>query len=255
MTAPLRYRNRPSGRITGGSNPTPVRSTWRLDTRVVSDFATPGTDPEGRQRQFKPSSSRREIAGSNVTALDPDRQLAAARETSGTKEPSVDAITRAARNLLADAVRPLATSPDLRERLVELRRVHEQAIDETSADEVLEPGYSAEAADRARSTVEWCERFCDDKRGKRSPAAKGSPGARSHAHARKDSAVPTTRPGERVPEPVSVTLYNDAARGVVEHPESCGVVSGERGKSRVSGGANVQQGQRESVAARLRTER
>jgi type I restriction enzyme R subunit len=42
--------------------------------------------------------------------------------------------------------------------------MHEQAIDETSADEVIEAGYSAEAADRARRTVESWEGFCRDNR-------------------------------------------------------------------------------------------
>ena len=38
--------------------------------------------------------------------------------------------------------------------------MHEQAIDETSTDEVIEAGYSAAAADRARRTVESWEQFC-----------------------------------------------------------------------------------------------
>jgi len=106
----------------------------------------------------------REIAGEIVAALDPDRQLAAATEATGSDEPTVDAIAETARTLLTDAVAPLATNPDLRERLVELRRQHEQAIDTDSADEVLEAGYSAETADRARSTVESWERFCEENR-------------------------------------------------------------------------------------------
>jgi type I restriction enzyme, R subunit len=43
-------------------------------------------------------------------------------------------------------------------------RLHEQAIDETSADELIEAGYSAEAADRARRTIDSWERFCEDNR-------------------------------------------------------------------------------------------
>jgi type I restriction enzyme R subunit len=105
----------------------------------------------------------REIAGGIVAALDPDVQLAAAREASGGAE-DVDAITAATRTLLADAVAPLASRPELRERIVEARRLHEQAIDETSADEVLEAGYSQEAADRAKSTVKSWERFCEEHR-------------------------------------------------------------------------------------------
>jgi type I restriction enzyme R subunit len=52
----------------------------------------------------------------------------------------------------------------LRERIVDLRRTHEQAIDETSADKVIEAVYSKDAADRARNTVESWERFCEENR-------------------------------------------------------------------------------------------
>ena len=104
----------------------------------------------------------KEIAGGIVAALDPDRQLEAAREATGsTSRPS----TRSpppSKALLDEAVAPLAHSPELRERIVEARRSLEQAIDETSADDVLEAGYSKEATDRARDTVESWERFCEE---------------------------------------------------------------------------------------------
>jgi type I restriction enzyme, R subunit len=108
--------------------------------------------------------SLREIAGDLVAALDPDRQLAAAHEDAAGGEPDVDGIAAAAKTLLAAAAAPLTTSPDLRRRIVEVRRLHEQAIDETSADELIEAGYSAEAADRARRTIDSWERFCEDNR-------------------------------------------------------------------------------------------
>ena len=76
----------------------------------------------------------------------------------------MDEIAAASKRLLDDSVAPLATNPELRQRIVEARRSHEQAIDETSADEVLEAGYSADATDRARGTVESWERFCEENR-------------------------------------------------------------------------------------------
>jgi type I restriction enzyme R subunit len=89
--------------------------------------------------------SLNDLARGMVEALDPDRQLAAAT-----------------RQLLDTAVAPLATNPDLRERLVELRRQQEQMIDATSADELIDAGYSKDATDRARETVESFERFLED---------------------------------------------------------------------------------------------
>jgi type I restriction enzyme R subunit len=106
----------------------------------------------------------KELAGGIVSALDPDRQLDRAKEATGRDEPSVEEIEAASRALLDEAVAPLATSPELRQRILDVRRSYEQAIDETSADVVLEAGYSQDAADRARETVESWERFCAENR-------------------------------------------------------------------------------------------
>jgi type I restriction enzyme R subunit len=123
----------------------------RLDGRL-------GKEERAELESLAGGVSLREIASGIVRALDPDAQLEAARDG------SVDAIAEAARALLSEAVAPLASNPELRERIVEVRRLHEVAIDETSADEVLEAGYSQEATDRARSTVESWERFCEEHR-------------------------------------------------------------------------------------------
>jgi type I restriction enzyme R subunit len=61
--------------------------------------------------------------------------------------------------LLDAAVRPLASNPDLRARLVEMATRHEQAIDEVSQDRVLESGFSAEGTERARALVRSFEQF------------------------------------------------------------------------------------------------
>jgi len=108
--------------------------------------------------------SLQEIARGIVAALDPDTQLAAAREAAAGVAPTVEEIEAARAALLNDAVAPLAANPELRERIVGVRRSYEQAIDETSRDEVIEAGYSKDAADRARSTVESWERFCEENR-------------------------------------------------------------------------------------------
>ena len=129
----------------------------RLDRRL-------GQDEQAELEQLAGGVTLKEIAGGIVAALDPDNQLAQAREATGSDEPGVDDIASAARALLDHAVAPLATNPSLRERIIDLRRMHEQAIDETSADEVIEAGYSAEAAKRARHTVESWEQFCQDHR-------------------------------------------------------------------------------------------
>ena len=129
----------------------------RLDRKLV---------PEERDElaRLAGGKSLKQIAGDVVAALDPDRQLAAAREATGSDAPDVDAIAAAAKTLLAEAAAPLATNPDLRQRILDIRRLHEQVIDETSADKLLEAGYSAEAAHRARRTIDSWEQFCEEHR-------------------------------------------------------------------------------------------
>jgi type I restriction enzyme R subunit len=129
----------------------------RLDRRL-------SRDERAELEELAGGTTLKEIAGEIVAALDPDRRLATAREVSGAEEPTVDDLASAARTLLDNAVAPLATNPELRELIVDLRRMHEQAIDETSTDEVIEAGYSAAATDRARRTVESWEQFCQDNR-------------------------------------------------------------------------------------------
>ncbi len=59
-------------------------------------------------------------------------------------------------------VAPLATNPELRERIIEVRRSYEQAIDETSVDVLIDAGHSKDGTDRARATVESFERFIEE---------------------------------------------------------------------------------------------
>jgi type I restriction enzyme R subunit len=104
----------------------------------------------------------REIAAEIVAALDPDRQVEVARENAGLPagtEPAEEQIAAAAERLREEAARPLASNPDLRAALLEAKARSEQTIDRVTKDEVLEAGFSAEAAERARSLVTSFERF------------------------------------------------------------------------------------------------
>jgi len=99
-----------------------------------------------------------------VQALDPDRQWHAAREASGTETPSQQDVDAAAKRLFDAAVEPLATNPQLRERLIEVRRSYEQAIDEVSVDQVIEARFSADSLDRAKAMVGSFRQFIEDHR-------------------------------------------------------------------------------------------
>lgn len=101
------------------------------------------------------------LTHSIIDALDPDIQYAAAQAVSGNEQPSPKGIQAAASELIERAVRPLADNPDLRTKLVEIRRSYEQLIDEVSADRLTKADFSADATDRARHVVESFRDFIE----------------------------------------------------------------------------------------------
>jgi type I restriction enzyme R subunit len=108
--------------------------------------------------------SIREIASALVDALDPDAQVELARTKTGQSDPPPSAVAEAASLLLHQAAHPIATNPELRDKLVELKRSYEQTIDTTSIDTVLRAGYSEEATEAARGIVQDFEAFIRDNR-------------------------------------------------------------------------------------------
>lgn len=104
-----------------------------------------------------------------VAALDPDRQLDAARAAFGVlagQEPTPAQVKQTAERLLKAAVAPLATRPALRQLVQDLKKQLEQIIDEVSQDELLadQTGLSADARDKARSLVASFEAFLQEHR-------------------------------------------------------------------------------------------
>jgi type I restriction enzyme R subunit len=79
-----------------------------------------------------------------VEAVNPDVQANAA---AGAADPAA-----AIQNLLDTAIEPLAANPDLRNRILELRRTHDRTIDEVSID-VLRDAHGVIDTTRARTVV------------------------------------------------------------------------------------------------------
>jgi type I restriction enzyme R subunit len=115
----------------------------------------------------------REVAGADlmdlvrgmVEALDPDRQIEAARKAEGLPEgaePSPAQVKKAAEHMLKEAVAPLARNPALRQEILTLKQRAEQTIDVLSKDRVLEAGYSPEAKEKAKAVVESFEKFLEE---------------------------------------------------------------------------------------------
>ena len=97
-------------------------------------------------------------------ALDPDRQHEVAAAETGTDDPNPEHVAVAAQQLIAEAIQPLAGNPELREKLVDIRRSYEQVIDTASRDRVIVGEFSVDAADRARTQVESWKQFIEDHR-------------------------------------------------------------------------------------------
>ena len=107
------------------------------------------------------SMTMRELTRKIVDALDPDRQIQVAREAAGGTDPTTEQITTTAKRLLEEAVEPLVTKPELRERLLNIRHSHEQAIDSYSKDKVIDASHSRDGLDRARATTDSFRQFIE----------------------------------------------------------------------------------------------
>jgi type I restriction enzyme R subunit len=103
-----------------------------------------------------------ELTRALVEALDPDRHVETAKTETGKEEPAKEEVAAAAEQLLDLAVAPLATNPELRERLIEVRRSYEQTLDEFSKDKVIAAEYTIDGADRARQTAKSFRAFIED---------------------------------------------------------------------------------------------
>jgi len=100
--------------------------------------------------------SMRSIVQGLVAAVDPDEQAKAVAARPDDPDAAVQ-------DLLDAAVEPLASQPLLRERIVELRRRHDQLIDEVSID-VLLNAHGVVDTDRARSVVTSWKEYLDQHR-------------------------------------------------------------------------------------------
>jgi type I restriction enzyme R subunit len=93
-----------------------------------------------------------------VDAVDPDLQ-AAAVEAAGAGSD----LTAVVDDLIETAIEPLAANPELRARILEMRRSHDQIIDEVTPDVLLD-AHGVVDPDRARSVVESWTQYLNEHR-------------------------------------------------------------------------------------------
>jgi type I restriction enzyme R subunit len=105
------------------------------------------TDDERAELDAVAGGSLRDVVRHLVDAVDPEAQAHATEE-------AVDPV-KALQQLIIDAVKPLASNPDLRARILELRRAHDRIVDEVSADVLLDAYGVVDTAKAQSVIVSW----------------------------------------------------------------------------------------------------
>lgn len=93
----------------------------------------------------------RQVIRGLVDAVDPDTQATHVEAGGDIQE------------LLDTAIEPIAANPELRTRIIELRRAHDRVVDEVSADTLVD-AYGVVDADRAKAVVEDWQAYLDEHR-------------------------------------------------------------------------------------------
>jgi type I restriction enzyme, R subunit len=96
-----------------------------------------------------------------LDAVDPDKQMARAREIFQTEEPGVEQIQQATAALIKEACAPIE-DPTVRNKIIEIKMRNEQTIDTVSRDQVIFAGYDAQARDKAQGVVASFKKFMDE---------------------------------------------------------------------------------------------
>jgi type I restriction enzyme R subunit len=119
-------------------------------------------------RKLSGGQSLREITHAIVDALDPDvvgpvpspgGDLGVVGRVPSRGEGSDAGSGDPAYSIIESAVAPIATNPQLRNRLIELHKSFEQTIDRISKDRIMEAHFDETATFAAKSTIDSFERF------------------------------------------------------------------------------------------------
>ncbi|MBN8279028.1 MAG: DEAD/DEAH box helicase family protein [Gammaproteobacteria bacterium] len=135
----------------GGTDPDALTTLAGRLARLQRDFA-PAQLTE--LRELAGGKSLPDLAGDLMRAVDPDAQMAAAKQLPGvTGEPTPAQIETATEHLAQQAVTPFLKAA-FRRRILEMRAQNEQTIDRHSIDDVLYAGFDAAAVDKAQAKVQ-----------------------------------------------------------------------------------------------------
>jgi type I restriction enzyme R subunit len=128
-----------------------------LGSRLIRLDKQLSADDKADLAQTTGGVSLSDLARALITAVNPDQALAAAQATvtaEGRDDEPTDAEIATARDVLVKAaLKPIASNPALRQKLLDARSSVEQVIDEVSQDSLVEAGFSKDAKDRAHKVT------------------------------------------------------------------------------------------------------
>jgi len=104
-----------------------------------------------------------QVAEKLLNAFDEDAILHKAQEQFATAEPTDEQISEAKKALVVDAVAPFQ-NPDVRDYIENVRRSHEQIIDNVNLDEVLFAGFDSQQEENADRVISSFREFIDENR-------------------------------------------------------------------------------------------
>ena len=107
--------------------------------------------------------SLQSLTSSLVEATDPDVALSRA-SAAADGEPDEKQIEQVRREMLQEAVKPIAANPAFRELWQDLKRSYEQTIDETSQDQLIHAGAVTDTPGWAKAYTEGFRKFLEENR-------------------------------------------------------------------------------------------
>ena len=121
------------------------------------------TPSEKKEFVEKVGDSAGQIAEKLLSAFDEDAILHKAKEQFATAEPTDEQIAKAKKVLVVDAVAPFQ-NPDVRDYIENVRRSHDQIIDNVNLDQVLFAGFDSQQEENADRVISSFREFIDENR-------------------------------------------------------------------------------------------
>ncbi len=121
------------------------------------------TPSEKKEFAEKVGDSAGQVAEKLLNAFDEDAILHKAQEQFATAKPTDEQIAEAKKTLVVEAVAPFQ-NPEVRDYIENVRRSHEQIIDNVNLDEVLFAGFDSQQEDNADRVISSFREFIDENR-------------------------------------------------------------------------------------------